>query len=108
MIPSYSFKSSAQVVKAVERWFGLPRYKRAAAIVSQHGLGDASEIFQRDSRGKCYSQYTFIGRYDDVTITFDYWGSIYIGDWLLPEWHSTGDKLRKDVLDCLSCPHSAL
>ena len=76
MIPGYSFKSGAQIVKAVERWFELPRYKRAAAIVSQHGLGGPSEIFQRDSRGKCYGQYTFIGNYDDVTITFDYWGGI--------------------------------
>lgn len=108
MITGFRFKSSCQVVKAVERWYSLPRYKRAEAIVRQHGLADASEIFQRDRRGKCYSQYTFIGEHDGTMITFDYWGSIYIGDWLLPEWASEGEKLQKMVLDCLTCPHSAL
>ena len=108
MMANYTFKSDAQVVRAVERWFALPRYARAAAIVKQHGLNDASEIFQRDSRGKCWGQYTFVGNYLGISITFDYWGDVYVGDWLFPEYHATGHTLEDDVIGALACPHSAL
>ena len=100
MYTPFQFSSANQVARAMLRWWSLPRYKRAAAIVKQHGLSDASEIFHRDSRGKCYGQTTFVGEYDGRYVVFAYFGDVSFNDALYPEYITNSvEALTEMVLD---------
>lgn len=100
MYTAFKFSSASQVAKAMLRWWSLPRYKRAAAIVKQHGLSDASEIFHRDSKGKCYGMTTFVGEYDGRYVVFDYFGTVMFDDAQYPEYMTNDvEALTKMVLD---------
>ena len=100
MYTAFRFNSAEHAARAMLRWWSLPRYKRAAAIVKQHGLNDASEIFHRDARGKCYGQTTFVGELDNQWIVFDYFGSVHYNDAQYPEYCiNDKSKLIEALLD---------
>lgn len=86
MVNVYRFGTVEDAAGAMLRWWSLPRYKRAEAIVKQNGLTDTSEIWQRDSRGKCVHSETFNAELHGERMVFDYFGSIWYGEAQYPEW----------------------
>lgn len=82
-IQPFKFRDAAHVHRAIQRWCSLSKSQRCDAICKQHGFSDASQIFDRDSRGKCRGQAAFVGECDSVMVTFDYWGLAMIGYWQL-------------------------
>jgi hypothetical protein len=100
----YQFKSFDHLLRAMDRWFTISKRQRCDAIVKQHGLKSAEEIFCRDYRGKCVSQYAFVAEYDGVMVTFDYWGYCMIGEYTFDApgdigWESYAEVVRDAILN---------
>lgn len=101
----YQFKSFDHLLRAMDRWFAISKSKRCDAIVKQHDLECAADIWPRDSRGKATGEYTFVGEYDGVMVSFCYWGIIMIGQWQFTQREGqTSKEYAKDVWEALAHP----